>query len=81
MPAEIPEVGFDDAFEELAKQIAIGAQSADLPEKIDALKALTPYYTQRKKKGERDDPDEDKKPVFAKLMEKIADATPTDRTQ
>lgn len=41
---------FDAEFEKLAEQVAKDAQNAEsLMDKVDALKALQPYYALRKK--------------------------------
>lgn len=41
---------FDAEFEKLAAQIAVEAQKAEtLMDKVDAMKALQPYYALRKK--------------------------------
>lgn len=41
---------FDAEFEKLAEQIATEAQKAEnLPDKVDAMKVLQPYYALRKK--------------------------------
>jgi hypothetical protein len=50
---------FDEAFEELAKSTAEDACRAEaLADKVDAMKALFPYYALRKKMKPDDDPGE-----------------------
>jgi len=50
-------ISFVEEMDKLAAEIAKAANMAaiDLPSKIDAFKALVPYYAQQMKRGKPDD--------------------------
>lgn len=66
---------FIDQMDQLAAEIAKGAREAatDLDIKIDAFKALVPYYVQKMKGLGKDDPD-DGLPNFGNFADRITTA-------
>lgn len=64
--------GFLDEYEGLAEEIAVQARNANvvLGDKIDALKALTPFYV-HKMKNMKEVPDIDDLPTFDNFQRNI----------
>ena len=64
--------GFLDEYEALAEELAISARAAAIPfgDKIDALKALTPFYV-HKMKNKKPVDDTDDAPTFENFQRSI----------
>ena len=64
---------FTDDMDQLAAEIAVAAGSAEvhLGDKIDAFKALMPYYALLLKTKGKDAPDDDDLPNFDNFQSKI----------
>lgn len=68
---------FDEAFEKLAKSTAEEAANApNLPDKVDAMKALFPYYALRQKLKPPGEPEEGTMAALAAQIQE-ADDEPT----
>lgn len=72
-------IAFLDEMDQLAAEIAKAAREAatNLDIKIDAFKALTPYYAHQMKNKDKHDPEDDDLPNFGNFTSKIH-ATETD---